>query len=114
VGRWIAGELADDRGSEPGPRYVDDKHAVHQRARLYLLPRPFGPEPWARRKREQQPSPTSKRPSWGVRAYTFDRLNGALGVLALRAAAEIRRRQSNASHSATSTNQESTIHVQRL
>lgn len=87
LARVVAGELADDRG-EPRPRFASDEHADHQRARLFLMMRPFGPEGWTKRHREPQ-GPREVKISFGVRAYTFNRLREALGLLALKAAAAI-------------------------
>jgi hypothetical protein len=62
---------------------------------MLLYSRPFGDQrdTWARRKRSAEPTSPATRLPWSVRAYTFDRLNAALGVLTLRAAAEIKRRR---------------------
>ena len=107
LARAIAGELADDRDTgEPGPRLASDQHAVHQKARLFLYPMPFGLEAssWARRKRVPQDPIWDSRLRWGVRAYTHDRVTNALGLLARKAAAEIRRREAN--QSLTTTDEE--------
>jgi hypothetical protein len=96
LARWVAGELADNRCTgEPGPRFATDVHASHQRARLFLYSKPFGDQrrTWARRKRSAEPTSRASRIPWSVRKYAFERLNSVLGVLALRAAAEIRQRQ---------------------
>lgn len=67
-------------------------HAAHQRARLFLYPMPFGPEGWARRKREAQQPREVSRLRWKVRAYTYEHVNRALGLLAMKAADAIRQR----------------------
>lgn len=91
LARFIAGELADDRG-EPRPRYASDRHAAHQRARLFLLTTPFGKQGWSRRKRELQAPREITRVTFGVREYAHQRINAALGLLALRASAAIQQR----------------------
>lgn len=90
LARFVAGELADDRGREPGPRYASDTHAAHQRTTLYLYAMPLG-----RKGRDREPQPPrgyGSRNRWRVRDYTWKRLNPRLGLLAMKAAEEIRRR----------------------
>lgn len=91
LARWIAGELADDRYTgEPGPRFVSDTHAAHQRARLLLYTVPLAARTWAKRKVDPEGSRVRIRPTWRVRAYAFERWNSVLGLLALKAAKAIR------------------------
>ena len=92
LARVVAAYLADDRGREVGPRFASDTHFIHQAARLFLLPKPFGREGWARRKREPQAPRETGRLTWGTRVYTFKFINGALGLLANRPADTINQR----------------------
>lgn len=97
LARWIAGYLADNRGREAGPFFASDEHAAAQIARLYLLPKPFGDQKgqWVRRKLVEQPAIVSSRLSLATRSFTYERVNAALGMLALKASEEILRRQAD-------------------
>jgi hypothetical protein len=104
VARAIVGELADDRFTgEPGPRFLDDTHSAHQKTKLFLQPMPYGAErsSWARRKRLPQITRHRAPLRFGTRAYAHARINKALGVLALKAAAEIKRREAEQSEIST-------------
>jgi hypothetical protein len=94
VARAIAAELADDRSEAARPIYASDQHRIHQGARLFLAPVPHRLPGYARRRREGALAfaTETKGPSLKVREYTHYRVNAALGLLALKAAEEIRRR----------------------
>jgi hypothetical protein len=96
VSRWIAGELVDTRGLDHRPLIASDRHHAHQKAHLYLYRMPFGSlgNAWAPRKPEPQaPDRIPYRVRFSVRVFTHDRVNAALGRLAIKAANEIRRRE---------------------
>ena len=107
LARAIAGELADDRDTgEPGPRLASDQHAVHQKARLFLYPMPFGLEAssWARRQRVTAGPDMGLTAALGCPSLHPRPSDNALSLLARKAAAEIRRREAN--QSLTTTDEE--------
>lgn len=92
LARSIAAQLADDRGDASRPLFRSDAHHVHQSARMFLAALPFKSAGYARRKREHDPAPEPIRIPFRVRVYAYNRVNAAIGILAIRAAATIKRR----------------------
>lgn len=99
LARWFAAfahQQSDlDQESRPGRRiFQSDDHFRHQAAKLLLYPAPIAAPRWAQGNTDDDDSAPSSAVKFNpsVRKYTFERVNAALGVLALRAAEEINRR----------------------
>lgn len=95
VSRAIAYHLADDRDCFHKPRFRSEDHFKHQAGRLLLHRALIGRLAWQRTRRQDGPLLSLARyndPSAGLRLYAFYRINKALGVVALLAADELRRR----------------------
>jgi hypothetical protein len=94
LARWIAAYLADDRGDNVRPLFRSDEHWRHQAARLFIHGRPIGGgDGWSSRTRTPQPPRRRRGDGPSVRQFAFERVNGALGLLAILAAREIVRRR---------------------
>jgi len=99
--RWIAAYLADDRGESARPLFKDDSHFRHQAARMFLYAKPLSRAPrWHARRRVENRTPEDAEaahgmPRWNVREYTFRRVNDSIGLLAMKAANEIKRREAD-------------------
>jgi hypothetical protein len=107
LARMIAAYMADDRGEEARPHIRGDMHFEHQAARLILHRALIGRLPW-RRVKPLGPPPVPHLnnyhdPLVGVRRLAFTRVNGAIGVVAIKAAEEIRRRLSTSTITITDT-----------
>jgi len=97
LARLIAAYLADDRGTEARPQIRSDTHFAHQAARLLLHRALIGRLPWTRVRPPGPPAPRLNNhhdPLVGVRRHAFTRINGAIGVVAIACADELRRRLS--------------------
>lgn len=93
LARWIGGYLADSGDRRRTGLFANDEHMLHQIASLYLLPRPFGRQSWAKRTLVEQDSIRDSNTSLPTRVYVYERVNAQLGVLALKAAETILERQ---------------------
>lgn len=98
VARWIAAYAHRQLDAEE-PRvarrsFRDDSHFEHQAAKLLLHPQPIGAPAWARQHTEDDSSdgPVAGRLNFSVRQFAFDRVNAAIGFLAIRAADELNKR----------------------
>lgn len=97
VARFIAAQLMDERGLEVRPRIKSDDHFLHQAGRLILHRALIGRMPWKRLrpfKLLQAHIDNYHDPNVRTRRYAFRRTNSAIGVVALAAADELRRRLS--------------------
>jgi hypothetical protein len=97
LARLIAANLADDRGHEARPQIKSDSHFMNQAARLLLHRALIGRLPWTRVRPTSPPAPhlnSYNDPLVGVRRHAFTRINGAIGVVAIASADELRRRLS--------------------
>lgn len=106
LARLIAAYLADDRGHEARPQIKSDAHLEHQAARLLLHRALIGCLPWKRIRPSSPPAPHLNNyhdPLVGVRRHAFTRINGAIGVVAIAAADELRRRLSTSTTDTTGT-----------
>lgn len=104
--RFVAAYLADGRGHEARPTFTSDENFRHQAARLVMHRGLIGRLPWPRSRKDTAPLPTLHTqyhdPCSSTRRFVFDRFNRALGVVASRAAAEIRWRHPQYHHEGTS------------
>ncbi|MGQ3301207.1 hypothetical protein [Reyranella sp.] len=103
--RFVAAYLADDRGHDSRPAFTSDENFRHQAARLVMHRALIGRLPWPRSRKGPAPLPTLHTqyhdPCAGTRRFVFDRFNRALGIVAHRAADEIRRRHPRYHHEST-------------
>ena len=90
LSRFIAARYA--REWEQVGTFKSEDHWRHQTGRLLLLSSPIGASGWTQRQREEQG--VTEPPTVGprVRAFAFERVGAALGVLAVRSADELVRR----------------------
>jgi hypothetical protein len=86
VARWIAGELADNRGNTLvlcSPRTTAPRT---RRPAFFLYPMPIGQSTWVRCEREPQAPRKVSWVRWRIRAFTYEHVNSAIGLLAMKAA----------------------------
>jgi hypothetical protein len=106
LARLIAAYLTDDRGHDARPVIRTDSHFAHQAARLLLHRALIGCLPWKRVRPSGPPAPHLDNyhdPLVGVRRHAFARINGAIGVVAIASADELRRRLSTSTITTTDT-----------
>lgn len=99
LARFIAAyafrQWADTNARSYRLTFANHEHFAHQASRLYLHPRPLGAPRWAQGSTDDDegaPERDPRRIIPSVRRFTYDRVNVALGVLALKAAEEINKR----------------------